>query len=388
MMDSNLIISMFFISIGILFLPFFAKSLKIPVSVAEMIYGIILGRSFLGWVKPSEWISFLSSFGFLLLMFMAGLGIEITKVNKLDLRERIAVVLVPILSFLLSFWIGSLLQLNGAVSIAIGSISAGIAIPILREQNIKNKDKRIILLTSIVGEFISIGIITAYFIVKRFGFGSEAVLAIAEIVLYALAAILTLRFLKSFVWWYPNKFRYFFEKSPSEIGVRISLAVMFMLSIGASIVHLEPIIGSFIAGIIFSLVFRNTEAIEEKLSGIAFGFLIPIFFMYVGITFKMPNLNLHLIYLLLLLTGMSIIVKIVSSSSLLLCGLTLKQATTAAFLFGAPLTLMIVVAEVGAKLNIVDESTKNVLILLSLATGVIFPILFRFGGRTFEDNDT
>jgi len=378
------------ISLGILFVPFLSKLLRIPVAVGELIYGIVIGKSALNLVHPGGWLDFLSSFGFLLLMFIAGLEVKLKEILKLPPKSKAILLSIPLTIFSLSFLTGNLFKLPVIVSIALGVVSVGIVVSVLREKNLMPKPfGRILFTAGIVGEVVSIFVLTIFSLYSKFHFGIFFWEGIVKLLLYFAIARIILVFLKSFVWWFPNKFKVFFEKNPSEIGVRISLAIMFMLSVAASIINVEPILGAFIAGMIFSTVFEETENIEEKLSGISFGFLIPIFFIYVGINFHFPKISIETFKLLCLLTLASIGIKVIASQPLILEGLKIKETVASGFLLSAPLTLVIVTAEIGRNLNLIDETMEGVLILFAIITGIIAPVLFNLTlGERGESSDS
>jgi len=387
----NSLLSIILISVGILFVPFLSKLLRIPVSVGEILYGIVLGRSFLNLIQPSQWLDFLSSFGFLLLMFVAGLEVKLKEISTLSLKTKLVYVSVPLLTFFLAFFIGNKFSLPSLVSIAIGVVSVGIVVSVLREEDLLDTHfGKTVFLVGIVGEVMSILTLTLFTLYSKFKFDFEFWLGILKLVLYLAVARVVLLFLKSFVWWYPNRFKFFFEKNPSEIGVRISLAVMFMLSVAASLIHVEPIIGAFIAGMIFATVFEDTESIEEKLSGVSFGFLVPIFFIYVGINFKVPQISKETLTLLGIITVASLFVKVIPSLLLVLEGIPLRKTVAGGFLLSAPLTLVIVTAELGKEIGIIDESLEGILILTAIVTGTLAPTLFNLvlKGEKVENNDS
>ncbi len=371
------LLSIILISVGILFIPFISRILNIPVSVGEILYGIVIGNSLLKLVEPSQWLDFLSSFGFLLLMFVAGLEVKFKEISRLPLKSKAIYILFPILTLTIAFSFGSKLGFHPIISTALGVISVGVVVSVLRERKLLGKRVgKTVFTAGIVGEVLSILFLTLITLHTEFGFGFDFWLGILKLFVYLTVARVVLLFLKSFVWWFPNRFKFFFEKNPSEIGVRISLAVMFMLSVAASAIHIEPIIGAFIAGVIFSTVFEETESIEEKLSGVSFGFLIPIFFMYIGINFQMPQINAEVLKMLFCLVVATIASKTVPSLLFILEGLTPKEAIAGGFLLSAPLTLVIVTAELGKELGVIDGNEESILILLAVVTGIMAPILF------------
>ncbi len=389
-MSESSFLSILLISFGILFVPFLSRLLRIPVAVGEILYGIAIGKSVLDLVEPSQWLSFLSTFGFLLLMFAAGLEVKLREINSLPLKSKFLYTLIPSLVFLLSFSIGKKLNFNAITCIAVGAISVGIVVSVLRERGLLSTHYgKTVFLVGTIGEVLSIALLTFLSLYYEHGLGFEFWLGVGKLILFLVVARIILIFLKSFVWWYPDKFKFFFEKNPSEIGVRISLAVMFALSFGASLINVEPIIGAFIAGTIFSTVFEETENIEEKLSGISFGFLIPIFFIYIGINFLMPHIDIHTLKLLAILVALSFAVKVIPSLLLVLENYSLRQALGAGTLLSAPLTLVVVTAELGVKMGLIDHHTESILILLAIVTGIGAPTLFNLlVGRENESSNS
>ncbi len=384
------LLSIILISTGILFVPFFSKLLRIPVSVGEILYGIVIGKSCFNLIEPSQWLDFLSSFGFLLLMFIAGLEVKIKEINRLPVKTKFIYTAVPLLVLTVAFLSGRKLHFHPLVSIALGAISVGIVVAVLKEKGLLSTHYgKTVFLVGIVGEVLTIAALTLFGLYTEFGLSFDFWKGLGELLIFLLSARLILIFLRSFVWWYPNRFKFFFEKNPAEIGVRISLAVMFVLSVAASLINIEPIIGAFLAGVIFATVFEDTENIEEKLSGISFGFLIPIFFISVGINFEMPHLSIHLLKLLTVMVGISFVSKLIPSLLLKLEGLTLKESAAAGFLLSAPLTLVIVTAELGVKMGVIDHHTESSLILLAIITGILAPVLFNIiYGKGNESSNT
>jgi Kef-type K+ transport system membrane component KefB len=388
-MNHTFVVSIILITFGILFIPFISKILKIPVAVGEILYGMFIGESVLNVVSESQWLDFLSSFGFLLLMFLSGLEVNLSKIKALALREKFVVIVIPFLVFLVSFSFGDTFGLSKIESIAVGVISVGVVVTVLREKELlETKLGRILFLTGISGEILSITVLTVFSIVFKFGLSLKCAVNILEIILYLLLARIILVFLKSFVWWYPNRMKFYFEKSPSEIGVRLSLAVMFVLSAAATLINVEPILGAFIGGLIFSSTFRNTEIIEEKLSGISFGFLIPIFFIYVGIKFKIPEMNFQFLCLVLTIVALSYISKLIPSLLLTVSGLKLRNSIASGFLLSAPLTLVVVTAEFGKSIGAINSYEESALIMAAVIMGIFSPIIFsKLGGEPGESHN-
>jgi Kef-type K+ transport system membrane component KefB len=125
------------------------------------------------------------------------------------------------------------------------------------------------------------------------------------------------------------------------------------------------------------LVFRHRGDLEQKLKGFSYGFFIPIFFIYVGVRFDLDALR-HPGVLIgaLALIGVAVVIKVAAASILVLRGFRLREVFAAGVLLSARLSLVIAVAELGARLGIVDRTLESQVILLAIVTATLSPTLF------------
>ena len=80
-----------------------------------------------------------------------------------------------------------------------------------------------------------------------------------------------------------------------QFAIRVvffSLAVLVAVSM---VLDLDMLLGAFAAGVVWKLIMRDAEeadreAVESKVEAVAFGFLVPVFFIYTGITFDLEAL--------------------------------------------------------------------------------------------------
>ncbi len=98
--------------------------------------------------------------------------------------------------------------------------------------------------------------------------------------LLALAAVFVLAYLwlvvlRTLVWWRAESFARLMEThDSSEIGVRAGLALMFIFVAVATMLRLEPILGAFLAGALFSFSFRHKGPLEVKFTSLGNGFFL------------------------------------------------------------------------------------------------------------------
>jgi Kef-type K+ transport system membrane component KefB len=194
-----------------------------------------------------------------------------------------------------------------------------------------------------------------------------------------LGIALFLIILKRVVWWRPEWFeRLFVSNDPSEMGIRASLALMFVIVGLSYALEIEDILGAFLAGTVFALVFRHRGTLEKQLSGFSYGFLIPIFFINVGLGFELPILfEPGVLILAMELIGAAVVIKILPPF-LVLRRLPLREKLASGVLLSARLSLVIAVATLGVRLGLMDMGLHSSVILLALVTSTFAPTLFRF----------
>jgi Kef-type K+ transport system membrane component KefB len=190
---------------------------------------------------------------------------------------------------------------------------------------------------------------------------------------------LILVILKRIVWWRPEWFeRLFSSNDPSELGIRASLALMFV-TVGLSYaLGVQPILGAFLAGTVFAFIFRHRGSLEQQLSGFSYGFLIPIFFINVGLGFELNVLLEPGVLLLSLeLIGAAVVVKLLPPF-LVLRRLPFREVLASGVLLSARLSLVIAVATIGLELGLMGADLHSSVILLAIVTSTFAPTLFRF----------
>lgn len=188
-------------------------------------------------------------------------------------------------------------------------------------------------------------------------------------------------------WWNPSQAETILgiKSDSQEIGVRLSMALLFLFVGLAELVHLEPVLGAFMGGAVLSFVFREKFALEEKLSAIGFGFLIPFFFIHVGMQFDLTNVanEAQLIFTAKLL-GLALAVKLLPAALLILRGRSVKEAFQVGILLSSRLSLIIAAAAIGLQNNLITQAMKDAIVLLALITCFVGPTLFKLtlrGGK-------
>ena len=262
------------------------------------------------------------------------------------------------------------------MTLVLATTSVGLVIPTLRStKRTATRLGQYILFSAILADFLTLVLVALLSLVQRHGLGPE----LLKMPLLFAAIVIVLRSLRLAVWWYPDRFRRLFSgDDPEELGIRASLAFMLVF-VGLSMaLDVEPILGAFLAGSVFALVFRSRGLLQQQLNGFSYGFLIPIFFINVGLRFEMTLLaDLSVVTKALAVVGAAFIVKMLPSLVFMLRGLSLREVLAAGVLLSARLSLIIAVATVGVELGLLIEEDRAIAILLATVTATISPTLFR-----------
>jgi len=381
MSEGRSAVSLVIVYLGAFISPLFAARLRVPGAVAEILFGILVGVSGLGLVQPAPFTDFLAQLGITFLMFLVGMEIDFNHIRREGFWS-VAVAVVVAASILgMGAVVSHLFGWPPFFALVLGAMSCGILLVALVETGLqKTRLGQLMLLVGSVGEFLTLFALTGFNLVHRFGIGTQLVIEIGRALILFLAAYLMLALLRVLVWWAPHRFeRLVDHHDPSEIGVRAGFVLMLSLANLASLVGMEAILGSFLAGALFSFVFRQKEALDAKLSAVGQGFFVPLFFIHVGVSFDRHALTdpLSVVKMVLLLAGASLVSKAVPMILLRVLGVPFRQVLAGSFLLSSPLTLLVAVVALGKNLGILDQRSSASVILLAIISGITFPTCFK-----------
>jgi len=144
------------------------------------------------------------------------------------------------------------------------------------------------------------------------------------------------------------------------------MALFFILIAVMLSLDLELALGAFIAGIAISAFFHHEKALEEKMSSLGFGFLVPLFFIHVGASFDLNALPLDgVVSGALLITALMLVSRLFAA--IVLRGISgSRDALLIALSLSMPLTLLVAVATIGYETKLLDLLTYYQLILASI----------------------
>jgi Kef-type K+ transport system membrane component KefB len=353
----------------------------LPNVVLEIVVGIIIGPSVLGWVRIDLPLQILALIGLAFLLFLSGLEVDLTR-----LKGRLSLVVGA--GFLLSFGLallagygfaaGGLVKSPLLIAIILSATALGVVVPVLKDAGESSSNfGQLVIAAATIAEFGTIILLSLFFSGETSDTGTKLIFFAGFILL---AVILTLVVLQA-------------ERSMPVIAVlqrlqdttaQIRVRGAFLLLVGfvvlASVFGLEVILGAFLGGVILRLIDADRRMthpeFHQKLEAVGFGVFIPIFFVTTGVRFDLaallasPAIVLHVpIFLLALLVirGLPAILyrPRIGARRVLVAGLL--QATSLSFIVTA--------TQIGMELDLLSRANGAALIAAGVLSVVLFPLL-------------
>jgi Kef-type K+ transport system membrane component KefB len=365
--------------LGAFLMPLLAARVNVPAAVLEIVYGLAVSALAVTHETPAT--DFIAELGFIYLMFLVGMEIDFNRIEREGARTVLIASLVALLIVGGGVAVVALLEMPLFMGLVLGAMSVGVLMVALVEIGAsRTRWGQMILLVGSVGELFSLLALAVYDLATAHGVSWELALAALEAMLLFLVAFALLASLRLLVWWFPHSFqRWVREEDPSELGVRFGFVLMLGLATLAASAELEPILGAFLAGLLFAFVFRQTGPLETKLVALGQGFFVPIFFINVGVTFDWGALGdpASLARNVLTLAGLSLLVKLAPTLLLVVLRIPLRAVAAGSFLLATPLTLLVAIAALGREIGVLDAGTSASVILLAIVSGVLFPTVFK-----------
>jgi Kef-type K+ transport system membrane component KefB len=351
----------------------------LPGAVLEVIAGIVVGPSVLGWVHVDAPVEVLSDLGLGMLLFLAGLEIDVQRLRG-PLGRLAGWAFCG--SAVLGIGCAYVLSLAGLarqplfLAIALMSTSAGLLLPLLKDAGEEtSRFGQLVMTAAALAEVGPIMLLSLFFSAAS----KTAAARVASLAIFiALLAVIGLalgrvRKLESL-----ERLLNRLEDRSAQLRVRAALTLALGFGVLAYRFGFASILGAFAAGLLVRMIDLSGHAphpqFQIKLEGIGFGFLIPIFFIATGVQFDLNALlgnataiaEVPLFLLaLLLVRGLPALLytRFVGFRRARIAGL--MQATT--------LTFVIVATQIGLAAGLINSTTSASLLAAGLLSAALFP---------------
>lgn len=365
---------------------------KVPSVIVEIIMGVVIGPYALDLIEETPYMNFLAQTGFLFLIFLAGLEINVNKIlssfpkkfKVVDLISNSMMLAIIIyfgsllLSLPVSWLISQFIELDIVFyTLLLPTVAVSITVPILKSDGeLTKKFGQVLLMEGAIATVMSIIIISIYSGVINNGFQVELLLFSLIFVVFVVTYIAGKRLLKIRTF---QQLLYTLEHAASQIRVRGAVALLLLFVFVAHLINTELAMGAFFAGTLLSLfVSKERSSLLFKLDGMSYGFFIPIFFIMVGVNLDLSALkNFHdSIPLILILIGSFFFIQMIPSL-ILTKVFGIKRAIAGGILNTARMGLTIAAAQIGLSLGVITSADNAGIVTAAILVSVISPLIYR-----------
>jgi Kef-type K+ transport system membrane component KefB len=359
-----------------------------PTVSGEVLAGLILGPTLLNMLNwpfftdthLAENIAHLAELGVLILMFIAGLELhleDLIKSSKIAVLAGVLGFLVPVA---MGYGAGTLfnfdLQQALFIGLALAPTSVSISAQTLMELKVLRTPVGISLLGAAVVDDILVVLGISIFAVlvggSGGGLGSVLLILLRMILYLAIAIVLG-------VWVIPRLAQWVDRLPISQGLIAFTLVVLLLYGWSAEVLgKMAVIIGSFLAGVFLGQS-EVKEKIERGLVPLAYGFLVPVFFVNVGLSSDLRQISAGGVWFLAALTLVAILSKVIGSGGGALLGrMTARQSLRLGASMISRGEVGLIAVSIGIAEGWIGGEVVSAVVIMVIITTLITPILLRW----------
>jgi Kef-type K+ transport system membrane component KefB len=348
--------------------------------IGLILVGLLVGPSVLGWITYTDFVRGLAHLGAVILLFVIGLEFNVKEI--LSLRNGVIAAVGVIIPWIGGYWISVAFGFSTASAIFIGTAltatSIAITANVLKEMGkLQTSAAKAIIGAAVIDDVLSLlalaistevvsGTITA---------GGIAIVAIKAVAFIVIGGAFGIFVVSRYVSQLDTTG--FAKKFPDFIFI-FAMMVAFLYAMCAEAVGLSAIVGAFIAGVSFERVeLSHSKNFKEGAEYLQIIFA-SIFFVSLGILADIKAVTPEIALFLVALTLVAMITKVIGCGlPARMMGLSRDDALIVGFGMAPRGEVAMIVALIGLEAGIIDQGVYVVLVLMSLLTTIITPIVYR-----------
>ena len=352
-----------------------AERIGQPAVVGELLAGVLLGPSVIGFVDPSlPALHLMAEIGVVLLLFGIGLETDLKRLISVGGAAFAVAVVGVALPFALGFWVASALGLELLPAIVAGAAltatSVGITARVFSDLGrLQSIEGQIVLGAAVIDDVI--GLIILAIVSDLVAGSAPSVLGIVRTTAIAFGFLGAVLIVGRFV--VPPLFRLVARTGKEHTLASMALVLAFLLAVLASEVGSALIVGAFAAGLVLAPT-EHVQKIEHGVVRLANVF-VPIFFVAVGAAVDLRSFGSRDVVLVgLALTAVAIVGKFAAGfapvwvrANKTLIGVGMVPRGEVGLIF----------AQTGLTAGVLNSGTYSALMLMVLVTTFIAPPLLR-----------
>jgi Kef-type K+ transport system membrane component KefB len=367
-----------------------ASWLHQPAVVGELLFGVLLGPSvlnLLGWPafaghggsqSLTEMLTDLAELGVVCLMFLAGLGVDLHEMRSCGRVATLAGLSGVVVALVMGAWValgfGFGLQSALFIGLMLTATSVSISAQALLELGqLRSRVGAALLGAAIIDDLLVILLVS--FIVA-FAAGKASPILVGTVLLKMVAYMGVAFALGLFV--LPRLAEWIRRQPISEGLVALVFVTVLLFAWSAEVVGgLAAITGAFIAGVGFGRSRQRAE-IEREMNTLTYAYLVPIFFVSIGLRTNVRTLAAADMAFALAMVVVAIVSKVIG------CGLgarfggfSLPEALRVGIGMISRGEVELIVASIGVSAGLIPPELLSVVTLIVLVTALVTPLLLR-----------
>lgn len=366
-----------------------------PTVLGELLGGVILGPTLLHLLGSADLfpdghavthtLIEVAELGVLLLMFMAGMEVDLKSlldVGRPAVLAGIIGVIVPLIIMTPAIALfGYTFEKALFLGILFASMSTSITAQVMLELGVLQRREGLTLLgAALIDDAVVILLLSLFLAINPGGIvAAEATRPVVEVIV-RIVGFLVIGSLLS--WVLLPRLANLIDRLPiSEGPLMFAFVAMLLLSAGAEMFGgVAAITGAFIAGVSLRRARHGVvEQIERGLHSLGYGFVIPLFFVSIGLQADLRLLTADLLPFALVVTVLAIVTKIVGAGGgTRLAGFDNAAALRVGLGMISRGEVGLIIATIGFNLGILTEAVFTVVVFVVLVTTIITPALVRW----------
>jgi Kef-type K+ transport system membrane component KefB len=353
-------------------------ALRLPGALLEIVAGIVLGPSLLGWVTPDATIRALALLGLSFLLFLAGAEVDLRRFRGTLGRRVAASLAISVTAAAVVTAVLLALGVGGAILIGVALLatSLGLIVPVLADAGaLARPVGRLALAGASAGEVAAVVLLSVGLAAGDTSLAGRLLLlvlllaALGGIALAVLGVEHSARLSALIVR---------LADTSAQIRIRLTVLLVAGLALAAEALGFEAILGAFLAGLLVRALDPEPERTHPrypvKLEAVGYGLLVPVFFVTSGLTLDLGGLLEHpralaavpaFLLALLVVRGLPALAFRAELDRRELVAVGLLQATSLPFLLAA--------SEIGRQMHLLDPAVAAALVAAGLVSVLAFP---------------
>ncbi len=359
-----------------------ARRLRVPQVVGEIVAGLLIGPSVLGWVDNTPFISQMAEIGVILLMFSAGLGTDLkdlTKTGPIAFLIACAGVFVPLVGgtayYMIFYGVDSLSSPQFIEAVFIGTImtatSVSITVETLKELGfLKSHVGTTVMAAAIIDDVI--GIIVLTFVISfrdpNVKLGNVCFQTLMFFIFSIGMGFVTYKLFKLIDKKYPHT-----RRIPIA-GLALCFAMAY---IAEALFGIADITGAYVAGIILCSI-SDSDYIARKMDINSYMLFGPIFFASIGLKTDLADFSMSLLWFSIGFVIIALLAKIIGCSLMAkICRFSFHESLICGVGMMTRGEVALIVSQKGLSVGLISPVYFSAVILLILVSSIATPVLLK-----------